>query len=411
MLANNKFLIVFCSILSPINKIIIDISLFVDFYYIVKLKLYGILNQGEGALNKTAKEIIEKLENLGYSAYIVGGYVRDFLMNKTSFDIDICTSAKVKEILEIIPGIANEYGSINIKIKELNIDITTFREEKNYENRRPTSISYTKNLKTDLLRRDFTINTICMDKNEKILDLLNGVKDLEKRQIKMIGDPKRKLKEDPLRILRAVRFATILDFTLEENLKEEIMNQRELLATLSTYRIKEELTKILLSPNYKKGLVLLKELCLCEFLGIEFLSVTYTKDVCGMWAQIKTKRNLPFTKSEKKNIVNLHKILEAKVITLETLYNYGLYLSLVAGKILGIEEQFIHTLYESMPIYTRSDMQISYQEICELFHFQPSRKIKEMEKDLVIEVLNSRVENKKDELRKYLLEQKSRCFE
>ncbi len=119
-------------------------------------------------LNKTAKEILEKLESNGYIAYIVGGYVRDFLLGKITNDIDICTDATTKEVMELFRGNANEYGSFNLKANEFNIDITTFREEQNYENRRPTSILYTKDLKTDLLRRDFTINTICMDKNEHV---------------------------------------------------------------------------------------------------------------------------------------------------------------------------------------------------------------------------------------------------
>lgn len=382
-------------------------GLLVSFFF---LTFYGILKQGDEALNKTAKEIIEKLENLGYSAYIVGGYVRDFLMDRQTLDIDICTSAKVKEIAKIFSGTVNEYGSLNLKVKELNIDITTFREERNYENRRPTSIFYTTDLKIDLLRRDFTINTICMDKEGKIVDLLNGVQDLKNKQIKMVGNPKIKIKEDPLRMLRAIRFAVTLDFTLEESLKKEIFKQRELLATLSAYRIKEELTKILLSPNYKKGLVLLKELRLCEILGIDFVSVTYTNDICGMWAQIKMKRNLPFTKREKENIVSLHSILESKIINLETLFQYGLYLSLTAGKILGIEEQAIHNLYESMPIYTRKDVILSYQEICELLHLKPSKKVKEIETDLVLDILNGHVENKKEELKKYVIEHKSRWF-
>lgn len=359
-------------------------------------------------MNKNAIEIIEKLENLGYTAYIVGGYVRDLLLNKPSFDIDICTSAKIKEILQVFPGVANEYGSLNLKIKEFNIDITTFREEKNYENRRPTTIFYTTDLKKDLLRRDFTINTICMDKKGKIIDALNGVHDLKNKQIKMVGDPKTKIKEDPLRILRAIRFATTLDFTLEESLKEEIKRQRESLFTLSNYRIKEEMSKILLSTNYKKGLHLLKELHLCEILGIYYVHVVYTKDLCGMWAQLKIKRNLPFTKLEKENIVKIREILELKMINREIIYKYGLYLSLIASEILGIQAESIHEMNASLPIYTRKDLNISYQEICEILNIVPSKKGKEIEEDLIREVINEHVRNEKEVLTHYLKEHKLR---
>ena len=301
-------------------------------------------------MNKIAKEILEKLEENGYIAYIVGGYVRDFLLYKETNDIDICTNATTKEVRSLFSGNANEYGSLNLKINEFNIDITTFREEHNYRGRKPTSISYATNLKTDLYRRDFTINTLCMDKDEKIIDELNGINDLNNKIIRMVGDVKLKILEDPLRILRAIRFATTLDFSIDATLKEEIIKNKELLSTLSDYRIKEEISKILISPNYKKGLKLLKEYHLCEALGITYTNVIYTKDLCGMWAQIETKRKLPFTKSEKDNIVKIRKILDLKMINREVLYEYGLYLSLIASEILGIDPDSIHEMHASLPI-------------------------------------------------------------
>ncbi len=359
-------------------------------------------------LNKTAKEILEKLESNGYIAYIVGGYVRDFLLGKITNDIDICTDATTKEVMELFRGNANEYGSFNLKANEFNIDITTFREEQNYENRRPTSILYTKDLKTDLLRRDFTINTICMDKNEHFIDMLNGKKDLEEQKIRMVGNVHTKLREDPLRILRAIRFATTLNFTLEESLQKAIIANKNFLKTLSTYRIKEEVSKILLSSNYKKGLRLLKEFSLCEILGITYTNVVYTSDVCGMWAQMKINDNLPFTKSEKENIVKIREILDLKVIHPEVLYKYGLYLSLIAGEILEIEAESIYEMYKNLPIYERKDLDISFLEICETLNLSPSKKVSKVENLLIHEVLHEHVLNQKEELKKYLLNNNSR---
>ncbi len=359
-------------------------------------------------MNKTAKEILESLESNGYTAYIVGGYVRDFLLGKATNDIDINTDATTKEIMQLFSGEANEYGSFNIKMSELNIDITTFRKEENYQNRRPTSVIYTKDLKTDLLRRDFTINTICMDKNEKITDVLGGVYDLEHQVIRMVGDVSTKIIEDPLRILRAIRFATTLDFTLEENLQKEIVKNKNLLKTLSSYRIKEELSKILISPNYKKGLKLLKQFSLCEALGIYFTNVVYTNDVCGMWAQMKLERNLPFTKSEKENIVKIREILDLKMIHSEVLYKYGLYLSLIAGEILGIEAESIHEMYKSLPIHERKDLEIHFQEICAILNMKPSKRAKVIENHLIHEVLLGHIHNQKEELKEYLLNNKTR---
>lgn len=359
-------------------------------------------------MNKKIVEILDVLENHGHQAYIVGGYVRDFLLGKTTNDIDICTDATTKELLSLFPGNANEYGSFNLKINDFNIDITTFRKEENYQLRHPTSIVYINDLKTDLLRRDFTVNAICMDKQGKIIDELNGIKDLEAKTIRMIGDTKEKIIEDPLRILRAIRFATVLDFSLETTLQEEIKNNKSLLKTLSGYRVKEEIDKILLSTHYKEGLRYLKKFALCEELGLYFTNVQYTNDLCGMWAQIDVNDHLPFTKTEKENIVKIQEILRLKVIEPDVLYQYGLYLSIVAGEILGISKETIHEMNENLPIYSRKDLKLSYLEICEILGLKPSKKVKKIETLLIHEVLVGHVLNEKEDLQKYLLTNKAR---
>ena len=360
-------------------------------------------------MNKTIKEILEILESHGFSAYVVGGYVRDFLVGKETNDIDICTNATTQELKEIFAGgKTNEYGVFTLKTNDFTIDITTFRRERNYKNRRPSTVFYIEDLQTDLLRRDFTINTICMDKNEQIIDELNGREDIQNKIIRMVGDVNTKIEEDPLRILRAIRLAAILDFSLEATLEEAIQKNRMLLCTLSPYRMKEEISKILLSPNYKIGLHLLVELQLCEVLGISFTNVTYTNDLCGMWAQIEFQENLPFTKNEKENIIKIREILETKMVSLDTVYEYGLYLSLVAGEILGISSEAIHKMHENIPIYTKQDLEISYLEICEVLGLAPSNEVKEIESELIHEVLYEHIPNTKQELRNYLIANKKR---
>lgn len=361
-------------------------------------------------MNGKAKEIVEILENNGFKAYLVGGYVRDLLLSKTTNDIDICTNATPEKLRQFFKGKANLYGSFRIKVDEFTIDITTFRNEKNYQNRRPTAITFSNSLKEDLWRRDFTINTICMNKKGKIIDLLNGREDLQKKCIRMVGNSKKKLKEDPLRILRAIRLATVLDFFLDENLEKEIRKNKNLLKKLSGYRIKEEISKILLSSNYKKGLFLLKHFSLCEVLGISFQQVTYTQDLCGMWAQIDILKNLPFTKKEKENIVKLRKILDVKKITLEDLYEYGLELSLVGATILKIDISLVKEFYNNLPLHSRKDLCLSYLEICTILKMEPCRKVKAIEQELIKKVLNGCIKNKKEDLKKYLCIYKKRWF-
>ena len=169
-------------------------------------------------MEKNIKKILETLESEGYQAYLVGGYVRDYLLGIASFDVDIATNALPKDIHRIFNSSKSNYGSVNIKIDKLNVDITTYRKDLNYINRRPSTVKYINNLEEDLKRRDFTINAICMDKNGNIIDPLNGCLDLDKRLIKMIGDVDIKIQEDPLRIMRAIRFACVLDFGIDNEL-------------------------------------------------------------------------------------------------------------------------------------------------------------------------------------------------
>lgn len=354
-------------------------------------------------MEKNIKKILETLENEGYQAYLVGGYVRDYLLGVTSFDVDIATDALPKDIHRIFNSSKNNYGSVNIKIDKLNVDITTFRKDLNYVNRRPSKVVYINNLKEDLERRDFTINAICMNKNGKIIDLLNGCKDLDRRTIKMIGSIDVKLKEDPLRIMRAIRFACILDFKIEDELYEKIKEYSYLVGDLSKERIKNELDKILISKNYKYGLELMKDTKISEVLEINYDDINYVDDLLGMWAQVKVL-NIPFTNVEKGNIIKITEVLDFGKIDNEILYKYGLYISRVAGKILNIKTTKISKMYNKLPIKSREDIDITSKEISSIVGV--GEVIGETYKIIEKEILNYRLKNKKSEILKYLEKRK-----
>ena len=354
-------------------------------------------------MEKNVKKILETLENEGYQAYLVGGYVRDYLLGVTSFDVDIATDALPKDIHRIFNSSKNNYGSVNIKIDKLNVDITTFRKDLNYVNRRPSKVVYINNLKDDLERRDFTINAICMNKDGKIIDLLNGCKDLDRRTIKMIGNIDVKLKEDPLRIMRAIRFACILDFKIEDELYEKIKEYSYLVGDLSKERIKNELDKILISKNYKYGLELMKDTRISEVLGIDYDDINYVDDLLGMWAQVKVL-NIPFTNVEKGNIIKITEVLDFGKIDNEILYKYGLYISRVAGKILNIKTTKISKMYNKLPIKSREDIDISSKEISSIVGV--GEVIGDTYKIIEKEILNYRLKNKKSEILKYLEKRK-----
>lgn len=354
-------------------------------------------------MEKNVKKILETLENESYQAYLVGGYVRDYLLGVTSFDVDIATDALPKDIHRIFNSSKNNYGSVNIKVDKLNVDITTFRKDLNYVNRRPSKVVYINNLKEDLERRDFTINAICMNKNGKIIDLLNGCKDLDSRTIKMIGSIDVKLKEDPLRIMRAIRFACILDFKIEDELYEKIKEYSYLVGDLSKERIKNELDKILISKNYKYGLELMKDTKISEVLEINYDDINYVDDLLGMWAQVKVL-NIPFTNVEKGNIIKITEVLDFGKIDNEILYKYGLYISRVAGKILNIKTTKISKMYNKLPIKSREDIDITSKEISSIVGV--GEVIGETYKIIEKEILNYRLKNKKSEILKYLEKRK-----
>lgn len=261
-------------------------------------------------MNQVIKDILIKLTNQGFKAYVVGGYVRDYLRGVESLDVDICTNASPIKLQAIFNIKTNDFGAIHFFKDKYTFTITPFRMEKDYINHKPKYIEFIDDLDKDLLRRDFTINTICMDEKGCIIDLLKGREDFELKKIKSVGDAFFKIKEDPVRILRAIRFSTVLDFDIDLNIKEAILRYGYLLKSVSKYRIKEEMNKILSSINYKKGLDLLKEYNLLSFMDLNYEEVKYVSNLDGMWAQIDFRDDYPFTKKEKDNIVKLREMRE-----------------------------------------------------------------------------------------------------
>ena len=204
-------------------------------------------------MKQKALEVLNILSDRGYESYLVGGYVRDLILNRKTNDIDICTSATPKEIVEIFDDVIisdMQYGSVIIVYKGCKFDTTTFRKDIKYEdNRKPIKIKYIKNIKKDLIRRDFTINTFCIDKNGNIIDMLNVKNDIDNKILKTVGNPKYRIKEDSLRILRGIRFATMLELNIDDKTKYYLSKYGYLLKGLSINRKKEELDKIFSSKN------------------------------------------------------------------------------------------------------------------------------------------------------------------
>ena len=194
------------------------------------------------------KEVFTKLNTEfnrnGFNLYMIGGTTRDYLLGLDVFDFDFVTDATPEDIKTFLPDADftfAKYGAVKVKVDGVKVDVTTFRVEEDYEDfRHPGKIRFVKTIKEDYVRRDFTINAIYIDKDFKIIDPSNGMDDLKAKLIRFIGDPEKRIKEDPLRILRAKRFANKLGFEIEENSKKAMEKLSYLLDKLNPDKVKEE---------------------------------------------------------------------------------------------------------------------------------------------------------------------------
>lgn len=221
-----------------------------------------------------AHKIIDTMKASGYECYAVGGAVRDLLAEKQPLNWDFTTNAIPENILKIFPDgfYDNVFGTVGIQVNHLAqqfkihvndefakevVEITTYRtEHEYYDRRRPSKVEWGKSLEEDLQRRDFTINAIATD-GKKIVDPFNGQKDLQGKLIRAVGNPDERFKEDALRLMRAVRLATELEFLLEEKTRRAIENDAKLLAEIAAERIRDELLRILACRYAADGILLL----------------------------------------------------------------------------------------------------------------------------------------------------------
>lgn len=223
------------------------------------------------------RTIYKKLEKAGYEVYLVGGCVRNILTKREVLDWDLTTSATPEQIQEVFPDsfYDNSFGTVGVPFEKNGKDeddtskkyaeITTFRTEQNYtDHRHPGEVTWGKSLEEDVKRRDFTVNALAIkldDKNgPKIIDFVNGKSDIDDKTIRAVGDPDERFKEDALRILRAVRFASQLNFTIDEKTLDAMGKDFELIQHVSSERVRDELFKILESEKAYEGIAILDTL-------------------------------------------------------------------------------------------------------------------------------------------------------
>ncbi len=235
--------------------------------------------------------VFDQLEKVGCEGYLVGGCVRDLLLGKEPHDFDFATNAVPEEILMIFKGYkmirdGEKHGTIAVKSVGLWIEITTYRTESDYVDfRHPTHVVFAGDIRDDLARRDFTINAMALSRDGEVIDLYGGQSDIEKKMIRCVGDPKERFNEDALRIMRALRFAAVLNFDIEQETANGIHRYGYLLKKIAVERILIEFKILLLQSDCGQLLTVYSDVLiqiipeLAEMIGFEQFNPHYEDDV------------------------------------------------------------------------------------------------------------------------------------
>ncbi|MDW5471554.1 CCA tRNA nucleotidyltransferase [Staphylococcus equorum] len=391
-------------------------------------------------LFEAAKPILETLQKHQYQAFYVGGAVRDYLMQKTIHDIDITTSATPDEIEAVfdktIP-IGREHGTINVVYNGDQYEVTTFRAEGEYEDhRRPNEVFFVRDLYEDVKRRDFTMNAIAMDVNYQIHDYFDGLKDIEQRLIKTVGDPAERFNEDALRIIRGLRFQSQLGFTLEKATFNGMHAHIADIAHLSIERIVIELKKLTLGQyvaqsfnnlkyfNAFNYIPFFKRFDLSKFILEESISLSML--IAFLKAQqpdVDTQlSDLKMSNNEKKYITRLERMLQQmpeiqskqslklfvydfgkedilQVLSYERMLNSNNIIN-VSPLIFNVAS--INEISQKLPISSRKEMEINGKDILQVLDKPSGAWLKPILRQVECAILSGEVKNFKPELLKWV---------
>ncbi|WP_249871847.1 CCA tRNA nucleotidyltransferase [Oceanobacillus saliphilus] len=219
-----------------------------------------------------AKPVLEYIEKHNHKAYFVGGCVRDLLLNRPLGDIDIATSAPPEYIQEIFPKVIPvgiEHGTVIVRYEKESYEVTTFRMDGNYSDKRhPDTVEFIDDINKDLERRDFTINALAMNLHGEVIDLFGGRNDIDKKMIRTVGNGYERFTEDPLRIIRALRFSSQLGFDIHPDTFKQMKDLRKEIESLAVERITNEFTKLFAGEYVANGIRYLKKLGIEKFLPV-----------------------------------------------------------------------------------------------------------------------------------------------
>ena len=369
----------------------------------------------------SAINILEKFNEAGYEAYLVGGCVRDYLLNDDFSDIDITTNAlpdEVKQIFKKSIDTGIQHGTVTILINGDSFEVTTFRTEDDYiDHRTPEKVEFVSDLKEDLDRRDFTINAMALDSKGKLYDYHCGEKDLRNKIIKTVNNPNERFFEDALRMLRAFRFSSKLGFEIEENTLKAIKNNAELIKFVSIERIVNEFRKLLTGRGNKRSLELLLDSNLNNYIPfldeiskiIDFSNYTFCQSLYILSKindiSFEKLKELKLSNKEIKQIKIYEKINEefSSNVPLEIiLYNYDVNdVSFIASYSNYCDNEDIERI--KLPIKSFNDIAITSMEIISIIDKPAGPWIKEIIKKLEENIILYKIDNTKKDILDFLM--------
>lgn len=375
---------------------------------------------------QAAKEVIKKIEHAGFEAFIVGGAVRDYYLNKENNDVDIATSALPEEIQTIFSktidvGIA--HGTVIVLDCGEPIEVTTYRTESTYsDHRRPDTVEFVRNLQEDLKRRDFTMNAMALSQSGEYIDFYNGRQHIDRKVICAVGEPFQRFDEDALRMLRAVRFAAQLQFSIEENTFDAICQKAASIKYIAIERIQVELSKIFTSPHPAIGIEYMEKTTLGEYLHGDFTSTDwasfYSEDCQMGWAYFCLINGSDLSLLTKYRCSNKHKQFVKNVLdAYESLLNGISHIDLLRYDTTILKTAYQFTIWQNqkilfnyeelaarksaLPLQHVHELAITGNDLLEWSSKKRGGWIKQTLDAAVVAVLNEEIHNDKQQLKEW----------
>lgn len=383
--------------------------------------------------------VLHMLKQEGHEAYFVGGSVRDSLLKREIGDIDIATSATPEEIIDLFPktvDVGKEHGTIIVVTEEESYEVTTFRSESTYsDNRRPDSVTFIKSLKEDLKRRDFTINAMAMTENGSVIDYFHGKEHLQQQMIHTVGNANERFSEDALRMLRAARFSSQLNFTISTKTVEAMKVNAKRLSTISVERKTVEFEKLLKGVNIVYALNILHDTNLLSFLPrlsekvvqltqiAEKLEQTNLYKRTELWTVVvkncgieNIEQFLQEWKLPKKVIhsvmknVRIWNMLSNSSWDTFKVYEAGITTALEVEKVRsvleGIQPQYVkvNSLYEQLPIRSKQDLAINGTELIHMYGKKPGKWVSDLLNKIEEKVLEGTIVNTPSTIKEWVLQ-------